>query len=77
MPEERRGLFTEDQQNRIEKAVKAGKFEAVDGIAINLIDNYGLEAAKQALLKKYPDLDMNDVYGITDTVFDILVPVVE
>jgi len=68
---ERLGVLTPGQQKfaDVELIILKGVAEAVDGWAIRLADDIGVEKAKQAILKKYPDFDMSMVYDITDALF--------
>ena len=67
---ERKGAFTPKQEKFIDEViVLKGAAEMLDGPAIQLADNVGLEAAKNALLKKYPNITESDIDGYVDLIF--------
>ena len=67
---ERNGFLTPKQQEHIDELlVLKGIGEAVDGLAIRLIDDIGLEKLKQEIIKKYPDFDLTLIYQIIDAIF--------
>jgi len=58
MPEERKGALTPDQEKTLDKLVKLNNklAEALDGPAISLIDNQGIERILDAADKKNPEI---------------------
>lgn len=69
MADERKGILTPDQEKILDDIIKFnGLLEAVDGPAISLIDNQGIERAKQALIAKWPEA-LPIVYEIIDMLF--------
>ena len=67
--DERKGFFTPEQEVKLDEFVKLeGIYEAVDGIAIKLVDNILLEKLKAKLQEKNPAL-VETIEGIIDEVF--------
>ena len=68
---ERRGLFTPDQEQTWDKLLKWKNpaVELIDGTAIKIIDNQGLERAKQTFLDKFPQAE-EALYEIVDTLME-------
>jgi len=58
MAEERKGALTPDQEKTLDKLVKLNNklAEALDGPAISLIDNQGIERILDAADKKNPEI---------------------
>jgi hypothetical protein len=69
--EERKGLFTDEGQKVLDDILKLkGAAEAVDGIAITLIDNLGLEVLKKKAEEKYPGVTEEYLYPIADVIIE-------
>ena len=66
--EERKGVLTPEQEKILDELLKFNNklVEAVDGKAIQLIDNVGLEKAKKEIPEEY----LPFVYMIIDGLFD-------
>jgi len=72
MSDERKGFLTPEQEKQADLLIKAkGIAEALDGPAITLTDNQGLERLKTQLVEKYPDV-LPIVYEIIDAIFAVL-----
>lgn len=71
MAESRKGILTPEQEAILEKVLKFNNklAEVIDGPAIQLIDNQGLERAKQKLLEKAPESE-ELLYEIVDILMD-------
>ena len=56
MAETRKGVFTPEQEKVLDDVLKFNNklLETVDGPAISLIDNQGLDRLKAQLIAKYP-----------------------
>jgi len=67
MAETRKGVLTPEQELVLDKVLAFNNklAESLDGPAIQLIDNQGLELLKQKLLVKYPDAE-ELLYQIVD-----------
>ena len=75
--EERKGFFTPEQEKILDDLIELnGIYEALDGPAIKLIDNQGLEALKAKLEEKSPDA-LPIVFEIVDTIFDALATIAD
>ena len=64
---EREGLFTPEQEKALDDLIKLGNpvLEALDGPAIRLIDNKGIDKLTDKLKEKYPE-----AYQITLEIID-------
>jgi len=72
MEEERKGILTPEQEKLIDELiVLKGAAEAVDGLAIKLIDNYGLEVLKNKVKEKYPEA-LPTVFEIVDALMGVI-----
>lgn len=71
MAESRKGILTPEQEAILEKVLKFNNklAEVIDGPAIQLIDNQGLERAKAKLLEKAPESE-ELLYEIVDILMD-------
>lgn len=69
----RKGFLTPEQEKKVDDlAVFQNKFaEALDGPAISMADNQGLERLKPAIIEKYPDA-LPMIYEIIDAIFDAI-----
>ena len=71
---ERKGFFTPEQEKLLDDLYDGkGIIEALDGLAIRSVDNYGLEKLKAKIPPEYLDL----VYEVIDQVFEALEPLAE
>lgn len=72
--EERKGVMKPDQEKTLDKLIKLNnKFgEAIDGLAITLVDNKGLEILKNEAEKKFPGVTEEFIYPIVDGLFEAL-----
>ena len=70
MNEERKGAMTPDQEKILEKIVKFKNptLEAVDGLAIQVIDNTAIDAILKEAEEKYPG-STAVTYQVTDLIF--------
>jgi hypothetical protein len=72
MEDTRKGFLTPEQEKQVDDLIELkGVAEGLDGPAISLADNQGLERIKPALLEKYPDA-LPVIYEIVDAIFDAL-----
>jgi hypothetical protein len=72
--EERKGFLTPEQEQKLDEIiVLKGIGEAVDGVAIKVLDNQGLEKMKA----KIPADILPIVYEVIDEVFDSLIALAE
>jgi hypothetical protein len=68
----RKGFLTPEQEKQVDVLIKAsGIVEALDGPAITLGDNQGLERLKGKLIEKWPDA-LPVIYEVIDEVFSLL-----
>ena len=69
MAEERQGIFTPEQEKTLDNLIKFGNpvLEALDGPAISLIDNQGIDRLTDQLKEKSPE-----AYEITLEIIDII-----
>lgn len=68
--EERKGVLTPEQEKTLDDLVQlSGIAESLDGLAISLIDNQGIELLKGKLEEKYPGAVSEFVYPIIDAIF--------
>ena len=67
---ERKGVLTPDQEKILDEVLVFNNklLETVDGPAITLIDNQGLERLKNQLIEKYPGSE-EILYQIIDLLF--------
>ena len=58
MEEERKGLFTKEQEAKLDEVIKFNNpvLEGIDGPIISMIDNEGLERAIAKLRENNPEL---------------------
>ncbi len=62
---ERKGFLTPEQEKQIDKLIELkGIYEAVDGIAIRMADNIGLEKLKA----KIPPESLPVIYEVVDEI---------
>jgi hypothetical protein len=67
--EERKGFLTPEQEKILDELIKLkGIAEKVDGIAIQLIDNQGLERLKKTIEEKHPGAK-ELIYQVIDAIF--------
>jgi len=72
MEDTRKGFLTPEQEKQVDDLIQeTGIIEALDGPAISLIDNQGLERLKGAIVEKYPDA-LSLVYEVVDAILDCL-----
>lgn len=72
--EERKGFLTPEQEKILDELVELkGIAEAVDGPAIRLLDNSGLERIKS----KIPEQYLPVVYEVVDELFKALATIVD
>ena len=75
--EERKGFLTPEQEKIVDDLIELkGIAEALDGTAVKLLDNQGLEILKKKLVEKYPEA-LEIVYEIIDTLFAALAAITE
>lgn len=65
--EPRKGILTPEQEETLEKVLKFNSklAEVIDGPAIKLIDNQGIERVKAKLLENHPEAE-ESLYEIVD-----------
>jgi hypothetical protein len=73
MAEERKGFLTPEQEKKLDELLKFNnKFaEAVDGLAIQLLDNQVLERLKGKLNDLHPDA-VEIAYQVIDEIFTVI-----
>lgn len=77
MSEERKGFLTEDQEAKLDSLIELkGVMEALDGPAIKIADNQGLQKLKEKIEKDYPGV-IPYVYEVIDTIFEVIPDVKE
>jgi hypothetical protein len=71
--ETRKGFLTPDQEKILDELIKFNNkvAERLDGPAIQLMDNQGLERIKSDLEEKYPG-SVELVYQVVDGIFEAL-----
>jgi hypothetical protein len=76
--EERKGFLTPEQEVILDGLIKfkSSLAEKVDGIAIKLLDNQGLERVKQSIAEKNPDA-IPVIYEVVDMIFAGLAEIVK
>jgi hypothetical protein len=72
MVDERKGFLTPEQEEKLDKYIELkGIAEALDGPAIKLADNVGLEKLKVKLLADNPGV-LPIIYSVIDEIFAAL-----
>ncbi len=68
----RKGILTPEQEKTLDGLLVLNNkaAEAVDGLAISLIDNQGIERLKEKMEANYPGALEEYVYPIIDAIFD-------
>lgn len=76
---ERKGVLTPEQEQVLDRLVKFNSpvAEKLDGPAITLIDNQGLERLKNSMEEKYPGSTEEFIYPIVDALFEGLEAIAE
>jgi len=70
--EERIGFLTPEQEKKLDELIELkGISEALDGPAIKIADNVGLQKLKEKLLASQPDI-LPIIYQIIDEIFAAL-----
>ena len=70
--EERIGFLTPEQEKKLDQLIELkGISEALDGPAIKIADNVGLQKLKEKLLSSQPDI-LPIIYQIIDEIFAAL-----
>ena len=70
--EERIGFLTPEQEKKLDELIELkGISEALDGPAIKISDNVGLQKLKEKLLASQPDI-LPIIYQIVDEIFSAL-----
>jgi hypothetical protein len=68
----RKGFLTSEQEKQVDDLVELnGIAEALDGPAITLADNQGLERLKAGIIEKYPEI-LPTMYEVVDAIFAAL-----
>lgn len=71
--DERKGFLTPDQEKKLDKViVLTGVAEKLDGPAITIADNLGLQAAKKKIAEKWGEEVLQDIYGVVDMIVDAI-----
>jgi hypothetical protein len=69
----RKGFLTPDQEQQLDAVIQGSKLvEALDGPAIKIADNQGLERLKPAMVEKFGPEVLEMVYEVVDTIFESL-----
>lgn len=72
MEDTRKGFLTPQQEKQLDELIElSGIAESLDGPAISLADNQGLERIKSQIIEKYPDA-LTLIYEIIDTIMGSL-----
>lgn len=75
MEDTRKGFLTPEQEKELDNLiVLKGIAEAMDGVAITLLDNQGLERLKATIIEKFGDDVLPYVYTVVDSIFAVLAP---
>jgi hypothetical protein len=75
--EERKGFLTPEQEKKLDKLIELkGIYEAIDGPAIKIADNVGLEKLKVKLTAENPDI-LPIIYQVIDEIIAALPDEVE
>jgi len=70
--DERKGFFTPEQEVKLDEFIKLeGLYEAVDGVAIKLVDNALLSKLKEKLQEKNPEM-VEMIETVIDEIFAAL-----
>jgi len=70
--EERKGFLTPDQEKKLDALIELkGITEAIDGPAIKIADNVGLEKLKAKIAAENPEL-LDLIYQVVDEIFSAL-----
>jgi hypothetical protein len=70
--EERKGFLTPEQEKKLDDLIELkGIAEALDGPAIKIADNLGLEKLKEKILKESPEV-LPIIYTVVDEVMAAL-----
>jgi len=70
MEDTRKGFLTPEQEKITDELIELnGIAEMLDGTAISLADNQGLERLKSALVAKFGDEVLPSIYEIVDAIF--------
>jgi len=73
MTDTRKGFLTPEQEEKVDALVElSGIYEKLDGPAVKLIDNQGLERIKPALVEKFGEEVLQFVYDIVDGLIDAI-----
>lgn len=73
MADERKGFLTPEQEKQLDELIKLeGIAEALDGPAISLVDNQGLERLKKQLVDRFGEEALAITYQIIDTLLAAL-----
>jgi len=72
MEDTRKGFLTPDQEKKLDTLIELkGIYEAIDGPAIKISDNVGLEKLKAKLISESPDI-LPIVYQVIDEIMAAL-----
>jgi hypothetical protein len=70
MEDTRKGFLTPEQEKITDELIELnGIAEMLDGTAISLADNQGLERLKGTLVEKFGDEVLPSIYEIVDAIF--------
>lgn len=70
--EERKGFLTPEQEKKLDALIELkGVMEAVDGPAIKIADNVGLEKLKAKIVAENPEL-LDIIYQVIDEIMAAL-----
>jgi hypothetical protein len=73
MEDTRKGFLTPAQEQQLDDVITGSKLvEALDGPAIKIADNQGLERLKPAMVEKFGPEVLEMVYEVVDTIFEAL-----
>jgi len=75
--EDRKGFLTPEQEEKLDRVIELkGIYEAMDGPAIRIADNKGLEALKKKIVEQYPAV-LPIVYEVVDAIMEVIPDVEE
>ena len=73
MEDTRKGFLTEEQEEQLDALIEFENAvaEKLDGPAIRLADNQGLERLKSTINEKWPDA-LPMIYEVVDAIFEMI-----
>ncbi|MBT3209877.1 MAG: hypothetical protein HN347_16155 [Bacteroidetes bacterium] len=78
MEDTRKGFLTPEQEKTVDNLIELkGIAEMLDGTAIGLLDNQGLERLKSKMVEKWGVELLPDIYEVIDVIFLALTQIEE